>query len=149
MAKNLIKGRDVALYLEKDVSGVATYVRVNCVADLSLSLDTEADEATCSDSGKWKEFVLGQNSWAGSLNAVARTITGADADTNISLKELVKIQIDQTPLLMRFSLDDNTKDRYSGTILLTKADIKGQLKGPATGAITFQGTGELEEITIP
>ncbi|MGI4822248.1 MAG: phage tail tube protein [Janthinobacterium lividum] len=136
-----IKGRDVALYVQKTVAGALKYVRVGCVGDLSLDLDTEVDEATCSDSGLWKEFVTGQNSWGASSNLTARSIAEADVDTNISVAELTALQIAQTPILIRFTLDDD--NRYGGKAIITKNSFKGQLKGAATGAISLQGTGPL------
>lgn len=136
-----IKGRDVALFVQKTVAGALKYVRVNCVGDVSLDIDTEVDEATCSASGVWKDFVPGQNSWTAGANLTARSITAADADDNVSVGEFTALQIAQTPVLIRFTLDDD--NRYEGKAIITKNSFKGQLKGAATGAISLQGTGEL------
>lgn len=142
MAKTVIKGRDVAFYVKKP--GATDYTRVSCVGDVGLSLDTETDEATCSDSGLWKEYVAGQNGWTATANLTARSITDVDVDTNVSVGEFVGYQIAQTQLLMRFTMDDDT--RYQGTVIITKNDLKGQLKGAATGAVSFQGTGPLAPV---
>ena len=142
MAKTPIKGRDVALLVQKP--GDTAYTRVSCVGDVSLDIDTETDEASCTDSGLWKEFIAGQNSWSASANLTARDITEDDVDTNVSVAEFVGYQIAQTPLLLRFTLSDGV--RYGGMVIITKNGIKGQLKGAAAGAVSFQGTGPLAPV---
>jgi predicted secreted protein len=141
MAKTVIKGRDVALFVQKPGGA---YVRVSCVGDVGLTITTDTEEATCVDSGEWKEFVAGQNAWTATASLTARTITDADVDTNVSVSEFVGFQIAQTPLLMRFTMDDNT--RYGGTVLITQNDLKGQLTGAGSGAVSFQGTGPLTPV---
>ena len=138
-----IKGRDVALFVQKLVGtpGVLTYVQVSCIGDVSLDIDTETDEASCSASGLWKDFIPGQNSWTASANLTAREIDPAEADANVSVAEFVGFQIAQTPLLIRFTLSDDI--RYSGQVIITKNGFKGQLKGAATSGVSFQGTGPL------
>jgi hypothetical protein len=138
MAKTAIKGRDVAFYVTKP--GAAAPIRVGCVGDVGLDINTEADEATCADSAGWKEFVPGQNDWTATANLTAREITGPDVESNVSVNEFVQFQFDQEILKMRFSLGDT---RYEGDCFITKNGLKGQLKGAATGAVSFQGTGPL------
>ena len=140
MAKTPIKGRDVAFYVKKPGATGAAMVRVGCVGDVGLKINTEADEATCSDSAGWKEFVPGQNDWTATANLTAREITEADIDTNVSVAEFVQYQVDQEIITMRFSLGDT---RYEGQCFITGNDLKGQLKGAATGALSLQGTGPL------
>lgn len=138
MAKTTIKGRDVAFYVQKP--GANTPVRVGCVGDVSLDINTESDEATCSDSEGWKEFVPGQMDWTMTANLTAREITADDVDTNVSVEEFVDYQINQEILTTRFTLGDT---RYGGQCFITKNGLKGQLKGAATGALSLQGTGPL------
>lgn len=142
MAKTPIKGRDVAFYITKP--GANTPVRVGCVGDVSLDIDTESDEASCVDSANFKEFVPGQISWTAGANLTARTITEDDIPANASVSEFVDYQLNQEILTMRFTLDDN--NRYGGQCFITKNSLKGQLKGAATGGLSLQGTGPLAKV---
>ena len=157
MAKTNIKGQDVGLFAEK-TAGSGTFTRIKCVGDVSLDIDTESDEATCVDSGNFKEFEPGQTSWSGSANLTARQLTDdstttpaqTDATDGVSLENLIDYQIQGRKLLMRFTLGTGVGSaRYGGNIFITKSGIKGQLKGVATGSISFQGTGELTKTLQP
>ena len=116
MAKTNIKGQDVGLFVEK-TAGSGTFVRIKCVGDVSLDIDTDSDEATCIDSGNFKEFEAGQISWAGSANLTARQLTDTpavtgppavpaqnDATDGVSLENLIDYQLGSRKLLMRFTL---------------------------------------------
>ena len=157
MAKTNIKGQDVGLFIEK-TPGSGTYARIMCVGDVSLDIDTESDEASCVDSGNFKQFIPGQNSWSGSASLTARQLTDdataqpaqTDATDGVSLENLIDYQLAGRNILMRFTLGLGVGSaRYGGNIFITKSGIKGQLKGVATGSISFQGTGELAKTLTP
>ena len=162
MAKTLIKGRDVGFYVEK-TAGSGVYSRVGCVGDVSLDIDTESDEVSCVDSGDWAESEPGIHSFAGSASLTARQLTDApavtgppavaaqtDATDGVSLENLIDFQIGKRKLLMRVTLGLNTgAARYQGTVYITKSGLKGQVKGVATGSISFKGTGPLAKSLTP
>jgi hypothetical protein len=140
MAKEPIKGKNVAFMVEKP-AGSGTYVRVGCVGDISLSIDTSSDDVDCVDSGTWEESIPGTIGYTAEASLTARTISGADADTNMSLAEFIALQFSQTIFKLRFDLDADT--RYGGDVYITKGGIKSQNKGAATGSVSLKGTGPL------
>ncbi|MGY3091082.1 putative secreted protein [Hymenobacter sp. UYAg731] len=159
MSLNPIKGRDIGLAVQKTVGSTPTYVVVGCVTDASFDVDTEADEATCWASGKWKEYIGGQNgfSLSGTLNVrqAINDTTGtgmSDADNNVTAENLLDLQIadDPQPIQIQYRIGSATGSaRYAGLGIITKSSFKGQLKGIATYSISVQGTGPLAKTLAP
>lgn len=162
MAKNLIKGRDVGLFVEK-TAGSGVFARIGCVGDVSLDIDTESDEVSCVDSGDWSESDPGIHSFSGSASLTARQLTDApavtgppavpastDATDGVSMENLIDFQIAKRKILMRVTLGLSAGSaRYGGLIYITKTGLKGQVKGVATGSISFKGTGPLTKTLTP
>ena len=159
MAINKINGRDIGLAIQRTVGGTPTFVLVGCITDSSLDVDTEADEATCTASGRWKEFIGGQSgfSLSGTLN-VRQAINDAtgpgatDADDNITAENLLDLQIadNPTPIQVQYRIGSAAGTaRYTGAGIITKSSFKGQAKGIATYAISIQGSGPLAKTLAP
>ena len=162
MAKSVVNGRDVAFAVEK-TAGSGVYTRVGCVGDVSLSINTDSDEVTCSDSQNWKEFAPGQMHFDGSGNLTVRQLTNApagadpvanpaqtDATDGVSVENFIDYQIAGRKIKMRVTLGTGSgAARYEGLVFITKSDLKAQIKGAATYAVSFQGTGELAKTLTP
>lgn len=149
MSLNKIKGRDVLLTVTKDVAGVATEVVVGCASSISLDLDTESDEATCTASGAFKEFEAGQMSWTGGADLSVREARDGDADTNVTAENFLDLQIAQTVLTIKFSMGKGASAaKYKGQCFINKGGLKGgsDQKGVAAYSVGFQGTGPLDKI---
>lgn len=150
MAKNVIKGRDVAFAVEKS-EGSGEFVRVGCIGDIGLSITTESDEVTCSDSTNFKEFEPGQISFDASGNLTVRQLTNStsgtvetDATDGVSTENFMDWQLAGRRLKLRFTLGTATGSaRYEATFFITKSDLKAQIKGAATYAVSLQGTGPM------
>ena len=157
MAKTVVKGKDVGLYVEK-TAGSGTFTRIGCVGSVSLTITTEMDEVDCVDSGDWKEVVAGQHSFEGSADLTARQLTDdatatpaeTDASDGVSLENLIDYQIAKRKILMRVTLGTGVgAARYGGYVYINKSDIKGANKGNASGSVGLTGTGPLNKTLIP
>ncbi|TVT39634.1 hypothetical protein FNT36_18505 [Hymenobacter setariae] len=147
MSLTKIKGRDVLLTVTRDVGGVPTEIVVGCSNDISLDLDTESEEATCTASGAFKEFEPGQMSWTGANNLVVREARLGDADDNVTAENFIDLQIAQAILNIKFSIGVGASAaKYKGQCFITKGSLKGQQKGLATFGTTLQGTGPLDKV---
>lgn len=151
MALTNIKGRDIGLAIQKDVAGTPTYVRVGCITDSTLNVDLEADEATCTASGQWKEFIGGQSSFTvdGTLNV--RQASSTDAASNVTAENLADLILSGgAPVQVQYSIGQGTGAvLYTGLAIPTKCSFKGQNKGIATFSISLQGTGALTKTLAP
>lgn len=157
MAKTVVKGKDLGLYVEK-TAGSGTYTRIMCVGSVGLTITTESDDVDCVDSGDWAESEPGQHSFDGSGDLTVRQLTDdstanpaeTDATDGVSAENLIDYQIAKRKILMRVTLGTGTgAARYGGLIYLTKSDLKGQTKGNATGSFAFKGTGPLSKTLAP
>lgn len=153
MAKTVVKGKDVGLYVEK-TAGSNTFTRIGCVGSVSLTITTEMDEVDCVDSGDWKEVVAGQHSFEGSADLTARQLTDetgeTDATDGVSLENLIDYQIAKRKILMRTTLGTGAgAARYGGLVYINKSDIKGANKGNASGSVSLTGTGPLSKTLTP
>jgi len=157
MAKSNVLGRNVAFQVEK-TAGSGTYSRVGCVGDIGLSITTESDEVTCSESTDFKEFEPGQISFDASANLTLRRLTDdntanpaqTDATDGVSGENFVDWQLAGRKLRLRFDLGLGTgAARYGATFFITKGDLKAQLKGAATYAVALQGTGPMAKTLAP
>jgi hypothetical protein len=157
MAKTVVKGKDVGLYVEK-APGSGTFTRIQCVGSVGLTITTEMDEVDCVDSGDWKEVVAGQHSFEGSADLTARQLTDdtaanpaeTDATDGVSLENLIDYQIAKRKILMRVTLGTGAgAARYGGFVYINKSDIKGANKGNATGSVGLTGTGPLTKTLAP
>lgn len=156
MAKNIIKGKDLGLYVEK-TAGSGQFTRVMCTGSIGITLTTDSDDVDCVDSGDWAESEPGQHSWEGSADLTTRQLTDApaaagppavpaqtDATDGVSMENLVDYQIQKRKILVRMTLGAGIgAARYSGLAYITKSDLKGQTKGNGTGSISLKGTGPL------
>lgn len=148
MALNKIYGRNVVLRVTRTVAGQPVKVLVGCMTDISLDIDRDSEEATCTASADAKEFVPGQYGWTAAPNLNVRQATDADADTNVTAENLIDLILAGEILDIEFDAG-NTADsaKYSGQCFLTKASLKGQQKGIATFGSSLQGTGPLTKTT--
>ncbi|MBH8558994.1 phage tail protein [Hymenobacter negativus] len=157
MAKSNIRGRNVAMMVEK-AEGSNTFVRVGCIGDLGLSITTESDEVTCSDSTDFKEFEPGQISFDANGNLTVRQLTDmpagnggttaaqTDATDGVSTENFIDWQLQGRKLKLRFDLGQGSGSaRYEAQFFITKGDLKAQLKGAATYAVALQGTGKMDK----
>lgn len=151
MAKFVVKGRNVAFMVEK-AAGSDTYTRVGCVGDISLTITTESDEVTCSDSTDFKEFEPGQISFDANANLTLRQLTDdatatpaqTDATDGVSTENFIDWQLAGRKLKLRFDLGVGSGSaRYGALFFITKGDLKAQLKGAATYGVGLQGTGPM------
>ena len=157
MALKQIAGRDIGIAVQRTVNNTSSFVLVGCVTDSSFDVDTEADEATCTASGNWKEFIGGQSGFglSGTLNVRQATndVSGpgaTDADTNVTAENLLDLQIAGTPIQVQYRIGSAAGSaRYAGLSIITKSSFKGQQKGIATYAITIQGSGPLAKTLAP
>jgi hypothetical protein len=149
MALNKIYGRNVVLRVSRTVSGTTTKVLVGCMTDISLDIDRDSEEATCTASADAKEFVPGQYGWTASPNLNVRQATGVDKDTNVTAEDIIDLVLDGDILDIEFDAG-NTSDsaKYAGQCFITKASLKGQQKGIATFGTSLQGTGPLTKVVI-
>ena len=152
MALKQIAGRDIGIAVQKTVNNVATFVLVGCVTDSTFDVDTEADEASCTATGQFKEFIGGQTGFTlgGTLNVRQATNDASgpgstDADTNVTAENLLDIQLGQNNIVqVRYRLGSATGSAwYTGAGIITKSSFKGQLKGVATYSLSIQGSGPL------
>ncbi|GAB3661491.1 hypothetical protein GCM10027594_31330 [Hymenobacter agri] len=161
MAKNVVKGRDVAFQVEK-TTGSGDFTRVGCVGDIGLSVSTESDEVTCSDSTNFKEFEPGQISFDASANLTLRQLTDVpagnggtpaaqtDATDGVNGENFLDWQLAQRKMKLRFTLGVGAgAARYEAMFFITKGDLKAQLKGAATYAVALQGTGDMMKTLAP
>lgn len=160
--KQNIKGKNLALYLEKPV-GSGTFVRIMCADEVGLESTTEEIESTNCDSDdedtgvSYKEYEAGDNSWTMNVSGGMRMITNdesgpgaADADTNISSENVLDLQLSQTKLLARVSLDLGTgAARYTGKVLITSFSGSGPRADKGTFSATLRGTGPLTKSLVP
>ena len=155
MAKVNIKGRQVALYLEKP-AGSGSFVRYLCADTVGLTVNTEEIEVTadCEDvedenAVVFKDFEDGAIDWTGTVGGKLRRIDGDDAATNFTAAELMKLQLAGTKLKMRFSLGTAVgADRFEGTIFFTNNNLNAD-SNDATNSATFRGKGMLAAVTVP
>lgn len=156
MAKETIKGRNVAFYLEK-TAGSGTYDRYACTDDVSLEITTESIETSACDEDEegevsnFKSFEPGDITWTGSASGNPRKITGADATTNISVEEMIDMQLAGRKFLMRYSLGNNTvvgTARYGGQVFITQNSVGGTRTEAATHSVNFQGSGALTKTLV-
>lgn len=157
MAKTVVKGKDIGLYVEK-TAGSGTYTRIMCVGSIGLTLTTESDEVDCVDSGDWAESEPGQHSWEGTADLTTRQLTDdntanpaeTDATDGVSMENLIDYQIQKRKILLRVTLGAGVGSaRYGGLAYITKSDIKGQNKGNGTGSVSLKGTGPLTKTLAP
>ncbi len=147
MAITNIKGRDVALYLEKSPG---TYVRMKCASSVNLNITTEETEVSCVESGNFKEFEPGDTSWDGSLDGGVRQATSTDAADNITAENLIDMQLAGTTFLVRFTLGTGTgAARYGGKVFITSNGTTGDRASAAALSTSFRGTGPLTKSLEP
>lgn len=155
MAKTNIKGRQVALYLEKP-AGSGTFVRYLCADSVGLTVNTEEVEVTadCEDvedenAVVFKDFEDGAIDWTGTISGNVRRIDGDDAAINFTAAELLRLQLAGTKLKMRYSLGTAVgADRFDGTIFFTNNSLSADTSAATTSA-SFRGKGVLSPVVVP
>jgi hypothetical protein len=157
MALDKIKGRDLTISVQRTVNGSLKWIVVGCATDVSLDLDRESDEATCTASADAKEFEPGQYSWTMSPNLNVRQATDdatanpaeTDATDNVTAENFMDLALSGEIVKVGVTIGPGAKRaRYSGKAFVNKASYKGQNKGIATFATGLQGTGPLtKELT--
>lgn len=155
MAKTNLKGRQVALYLEKPAAS-GTYVRFLCADNVSLAVNTEEIEVTadCEDNEdenavSFRDYEPGAIDASGSISGNIRRIDGTDAAANLTAEELMDLQLSGAILLMRFSLGTAVgAARYSGRIFFTQNTLTAELASAATFSANFRVKGILTKSLI-
>lgn len=155
MAKTNIKGRQVALYIEKPAAS-GTFVRFLCADSVSLSVNTEEIEVTadCEDDEDenavvFKDYEPGAVDWSGSISGNVRRIDGSDVAGNVSSEEIMDLQLAGSVLLMRYSVGTAVgAARYQGKIFFSQNTNTADTGSSATFSANFRGKGILTKTLV-
>ena len=72
------------------------------------------------------------------------------ATDGVSTENFIDWQLQGRKLKLRFDLGQGAGSaRYGATFFITDSDIKAQLKGAATYAVSLQGTGPMDKTIAP
>jgi predicted secreted protein len=118
----------------------------------SLSIATDAPDASTKQSLGWADEIGGQKSWSLTTDGLATVVPGAVA-TYISTTELSNLAIARTAVTVKFTTVDNstvggvtpvTGDTiYSGSAFIESVDMTADMENPVTYSVSFKGTGAL------
>lgn len=128
----IINGNDLGLF----ISGSTGYT--NIANDKTCSIEVTAAVIDCSskDSGKWADKIAGRLSWTASSENLY------SEDATVSYATLFAAMVAKTPIMIAFSTAAATKG-YTGSAILTKLTINGELDNNSTFNVSLEGTGAL------
>lgn len=115
------------------VSGTALAVdQVGGMFGWKLDMDVATEEVTTFASNGWKEFIAGLKGFSGSADAYWTDTDTADFMSN-----------GEEVILVLYTDDTASKDRYEGYGILNKDSVDVQTKAVVTDTLTFTGDGTL------
>lgn len=130
--------------LDISTDGGSTWNDVSEQADITLTVNGEAIDATSTDSAGTDEFLAGSVNWTVSANGnLVEGDTGQDA-VESNIKSNTKVDLRIRPL------GETTGDpEWTGSAVLTTWEVSGGTGGnPTTFNMEAQGSGTLSKATI-
>ena len=138
MAKQTLQGAKMKLTILTKVLG--------CMTDVTFTPTTDLAEATCADSGEWKEFIRKLKSFTLSFAINVRTFTSPDLATNVSYRDILDAWNAGTDVAFIIVYGDDAAGGFqiSGTGIIQSAASTGGINADAvTAQVEMQGTGAL------
>ena len=126
-----------------------TPVAIACATSCTLTVNQEAVEASCKDSGKWVQSISGKASWEISTDNLYDPVLA-----NNSFDGLVKSIIDDADgtadnlIEIVFEIENQASPdiaTYSGSVQLTSIALTGPDNDVATYTASFKGVGALTQ----
>ena len=137
---SVINGTNILLY-RYDPETSESYL-FGASTSCTFNSTTDQVEVTTLDSDGYKEYKNGQNAWTVTCDGFIKL------DTNYNYLMLLENQMDKTPMVIQFSIDnDNGGDAdlgfsvFTGTANITSISFTGSVEGTSTYSISLQGSG--------
>lgn len=139
--------RDTTLYTQgvNDSSVITTfdyYSAIGASTNCSFEVTTEQVEVTSQSSAWFREYKNDVSAWSISCDG----FVGLKGFTYLNL---LQYQLDKTPMVIKFSIDNDNGDGssnygysiFNGTANITNVSISGPVESTSTYSLALQGTG--------
>jgi len=133
----IVNGKNVTVRIYDN----GAYRLYACATSCSISVSTSTVETSVTGSGNWASFMPQKNSWSGTLDGMANF----DTDANLSLNDLLVLQIAKTLLVVQFEYEDeggNILD-LNGSAYIVNTSSTGDVNNISTFSVELQGSGAL------
>lgn len=142
---NLVLGENVTVF--KYESSINVWVPYACARSCSFNVDTDSIETSITGAGKFRTYLPVANSFTGSLEGLTQLNTA----NNLSVADLMALQLAHTLLLMRFEDISNSGNVFTkeGYFFITNITQTASFDNVATFSVALQGTGALTLIYTP
>lgn len=138
---SVINGTNIVLYRYNPDTGLST--KFAAATNCTFTVSTDQTEITTTDSGGYKEFLNGQNSWTVSGDGFIKL------NTNYNYLLLLQMQDSKEPIQIKFTIDNDNGDGsgtlglsvFSGTANITSISLTGSVESASTYSISLQGSG--------
>jgi hypothetical protein len=141
----LVKGENVTVF--KYVASINAWVPYACARSCSFSIETDTIETSITGSGKYRTFVPRSNASTGSLEG----LTQLEKINNLSISDLIQLQVDHEILLMRWEDVSDNGDVFTKELemFITNTTQTASFDNVATFSVSLQGTGPITLVYTP
>lgn len=142
---NIVLGENVTVFKYDDLIDV--WVPYACARSCTFTLETDIIETSITGAGKFRTFLPVSNSFTGTLEG----LTQLDTANNLSIADLMALQLSHTILLMRFEDVSNVGKVFTkeARFFITNTSETASFDNVATFSVNLQGTGQLTLIYTP
>ena len=134
---SLVNGKNVRLLIYDN----SRYRLYACATSCSISISTSVVETSVTGSGQWASFMPQKHGWSGTLDGVVNL----DDPDNLTLEELIGLQIAKTKIVVRFENIDEAgnQNALGGEAYIIASSSTGDVNNVSTFSVEIQGTGAL------
>jgi len=139
----LIQGKNLVVKFGTGATSGATMDSVYCSTTCSLTINNEALNATCKDSGSWQGNIAGIRSWEVTTDGLYNPTASAGGFIDIS--DL--ILDDNNVAYVQFGQTGGSETIWSGATMLTTCSLTGDIEETSSWSASFAGNGALSKTT--
>ncbi len=136
---SIVNGKNVRLLIYDS----GRYRLHSCATSCTININTSVVETSVTGSGQWASFAPQKHSWDGTIDG----IVNIDDPDNLTLEDLIALQIANTKLVMRYENIDGggNETALGGEFYIINSSSTGDVNNAATFSVSFQGTGALTQ----
>lgn len=143
MATASIPGFKASVYAQSSSDAAAN--RVGELANCTLSIQSNAMDATSKDSGGWREYLDGLNEWSFSGDGLYLLESSNAGQLSIWNTLLLqgKLTLVFYPMSSQAAAPTSGAQKYTGTAVVTGFDIDAPVDGAVKYKVQMKGTGAI------